>query len=94
MSSKNLRQNIAIPIVIIGPIAAETMSPMFGRIVVTAEIASVMAVVFIAAEPTEESAATPPDTVTADLIATDLTFFLENFSFKLEIIKNHTRLEL
>jgi hypothetical protein len=44
--SKNLRQNIAIPIVIIGPIAAETISPILGRIEVIAEIDSLIAVVF------------------------------------------------
>ncbi|AKB19983.1 hypothetical protein MSWHS_3120 [Methanosarcina sp. WWM596] len=75
--------------VIIGPIAAETISPIAGRIPVIAEIDSVIAVVFIAADALAVSTATPPDTAVADFRATDLMFFLENFSLNLEIIKGN-----
>ncbi len=68
--------------VIIGPIAAETISPIAGRIPVTALMASVMAVVFIAAEALAESTAMPPDIAVADFRATDLMFFSGKLFFK------------
>ena len=75
--------------VIMGPIAAETISPIAGRIPVIAEIDSVIAVVFIAADALAERTATPPDIAVADFRATELIFFLENFSFNLDIITDN-----
>lgn len=65
--------------VIMGPIAAETISPIAGRIPVIAEIDSVTAVVFIAADALAKKTATPPDIAVADFRTTELIFFWKTF---------------